>query len=129
MEQGQGFDFLGYHFQAAKRWVRKKSLQALRDKIRNKTKRSRNGSIREIVKELNPLLKGWFNYFKHAYYTVFKRIDGFIRRRLRALILRRHKLKGWGISVLSHRRWANSFFAKVELFTMLEVRLSLCQSR
>ena len=37
---GQGFEFLGYRFEAGKRWVRKKSLKALKDKIRNKTKRS-----------------------------------------------------------------------------------------
>jgi RNA-directed DNA polymerase len=29
---GQGFEFLGYRFEAGKRWVRKKSLKALKDK-------------------------------------------------------------------------------------------------
>jgi len=31
---GQGFEFLGYRFEAGKRWVRKKSLMSLKDKIR-----------------------------------------------------------------------------------------------
>jgi len=39
--KGQGFEFLGYRFEAGKRWVRKKSPKALKDKIRNKTRRSR----------------------------------------------------------------------------------------
>ncbi|HER20519.1 MAG TPA: group II intron reverse transcriptase/maturase, partial [Chromatiales bacterium] len=39
--EGQGFEFLGYRFEAGKRWVRKKSLKALRDRIREKTGRSR----------------------------------------------------------------------------------------
>ena len=85
LEYGQGFEFLGYRFEAGKRWIRSKSHQALRDKIRDKTKRNRSGSLREIIEDLNPMLKGWFNYFKHAYRTEFKSIDGFIRRRLRAL--------------------------------------------
>ena len=37
---GQGFEFLGYRFEAGQRWVRKKSLVSLRDKIRAKTKPS-----------------------------------------------------------------------------------------
>lgn len=84
-EKGQGFDFLGYRFEAGKRWVRKKSLKALKDKIRSKTRRSRGDSMETIVKDLNPMLKGWFNYFKHAHKWTFSMIDGFIRRRLRSL--------------------------------------------
>ena len=37
---GQGFEFLGYRFEAGQRRVRKKSLMSLRDKIRAKTKRN-----------------------------------------------------------------------------------------
>jgi RNA-directed DNA polymerase len=40
MEKGQGFEFLGYRFEAGRRWVRSKSLKALRDKIRDKTGRN-----------------------------------------------------------------------------------------
>jgi len=129
LEQGQGFEFLGYRFEAGRRWVRDKSPQALRDKIRSKTKRNRSGSLREIIEDLNPMLKGGFNYFKHAYHTEFKSIDGFIRRRLRALLLRRNKRKGWGKSIQAHWRWRNTYFAKIGLFTLHEARLSLCQSR
>ncbi|MDQ6963272.1 MAG: group II intron reverse transcriptase/maturase [Mariprofundaceae bacterium] len=128
-QKGQGFDFLGYHFEAGKRWVRRKSHQALRDKIREKTKRNRSGSMKSIIDELNPMLIGWFNYFKHAHRGEFKSVDGFIRRRLRAMLLRRNKRKGWGKSLQAHMRWKNAYFAKVGLFTMHEARLSLCQSR
>ena len=41
MEMGQGFEFLGYRFEAGRRWVRPKSRKALRDKIREKTGRTR----------------------------------------------------------------------------------------
>ena len=39
-ERKDGFDFLGYHFEASKRWPRSKSLQKFRDTIRAKTKRT-----------------------------------------------------------------------------------------
>jgi RNA-directed DNA polymerase len=39
--KGQGFEFLGYRFEAGRRWVRKKSLQGFMDKVREKTKRTR----------------------------------------------------------------------------------------
>jgi len=81
LEEGQGFEFLGYRFEAGKRWVRKKSLQALKDKIRSKTKRTRGDSMETIIKDINPMLIGWFNYFKHAHEWTFPKIDGFIRRR------------------------------------------------
>ena len=40
---GQGFEFLGYRFEAGKRWVSNKSLQGFKDKIREKTRRTRGG--------------------------------------------------------------------------------------
>ena len=62
----KGFDFLGYRFAKGRRYVRPKSLQALREKIRQKTGRTRSGSLRHITADLNPMLRGWFGYFKHA---------------------------------------------------------------
>ena len=64
---GQGFEFLGYRFEAGQRWVRKKSLMSLRDKIRAKTKRNGGHSIVRVIASLNPTLKGWYSYFQHAH--------------------------------------------------------------
>jgi hypothetical protein len=83
-QPGEGFDFLGYRFEAGRRWVRKKSLARLKDGIRAKTKRTRGASLARIVADLNPLLRGWFGYFKHAHPYTFEAIDGLVRRRLRA---------------------------------------------
>ena len=92
MEKGQGFEFLGYRFEAGRRWVRPKSRKALRDKLREKTGRTRSGSLETIIAELNPILKGWFGYFQHAHRTTFRDVDGFVRRRLRAILHKREKL-------------------------------------
>jgi RNA-directed DNA polymerase len=73
--EGQGFEFLGYRFEAGKRWVRKKSLQALRERIRRKTGRSRGDSLETVIANLNPTLMGWFGYFKHAESYVFKAME------------------------------------------------------
>ena len=65
-QPGQGFEFLGYRFEAGQRHVRKKSLTKLKDSIRAKTKRTRGDTLARIVADLNSLLRGWFAYFKHA---------------------------------------------------------------
>ncbi|MGH6814450.1 MAG: group II intron maturase-specific domain-containing protein, partial [Hyphomicrobiaceae bacterium] len=65
-QPGEGFNFLGYRFEAGRRWVRKKSLDRLKDKIRERTRRTRGASLASIVDDLNPPLKGWFGYFKPA---------------------------------------------------------------
>ena len=84
-EPGQGFEFLGYRFEAGLRLVRKKSLRAFKDKVRAMTGRSRGASMRRIIDDLNPVLRGWFGYFKQAAPSVHHRLDGFIRRRLRSM--------------------------------------------
>lgn len=128
-EPGQGFEFLGYRFEAGKRWVRRKSLKALQDRIRAKTKRTRGDSINQIIESLNPLLRGWFGYFKHANPYVFASVDGFIRRRLRAILRKQLKRPGMGRCHADNSRWPNAFFAEHKLFTMTEAHALACQSR
>lgn len=126
---GQGFDFLGYHFEVGRRWVRKKSYQAMQDRIRMRTKRTRGVSLAKIIAELNPTLRGWFNYFKHAHPNTFKWMDGFVRRRLRALLRKQEKRPGMGICRDDHQRWPNKLFAAQGLFTMTTAWKLASQSR
>jgi RNA-directed DNA polymerase len=125
----RGFDFLGYRCAKGRRYVRPKSLQALREKIRQKTGRTRSGSLRQITADLNPMLRGWFGYFKHARSSTFQAIDGFVRRRLRAILRRRHKRAGFGRTLKDHQRWPNAFFAAQGLFTLHEAYVQASQSR
>lgn len=127
---GQGFDFLGYRFEGGRRVVRRKSFKAFRAKVRAMTGRSRADSLDRIIAGLNPMIKGWFNYFKHAHCGVFVIMDGFVRRRLRAILRRHHHLKGrMGHAREDHRRWPNAFFAARGLFTMTEAHALARQSR
>jgi RNA-directed DNA polymerase len=127
--EGQGFEFLGYRFEAGKRWVREKSLQGLKDKVREKTRRTRGDSLECIIADLTPMIRGWYGYFKHADRWVFPRLDGFIRRRLRAILRKREKRPGMGICHADHKRWPNVYFAALGLFTMTEARMLASQSR
>jgi RNA-directed DNA polymerase len=117
-QPGQGFDFLGYRFEAGRRLVRKKSLKALKDKVRSRTIRSRGDSLERIIADLNPVLRGWFGYFKHATPGLFGFVDGFVRRRLRAILRKQEKRPGLGRCRADHQRWPNAFFARQGLFTL-----------
>jgi RNA-directed DNA polymerase len=126
---GQGFEFLGYRFEAGRRWVRKKSLRALKDKVRALTARTRGESLARIIADLNPMLRGWFSYFRHAWRTEFPGIDGFVRRRLRAVLRKQSRRPGAGRCEADHRRWPNAYFAAAGLFTMTAARQLASQSR
>ena len=117
-QPGEGFDFLGYRFEAGKRWVRKQSLKRFKDGIRAKTKRTRGESLGRIIDDLNPTLRGWFGYFKHAHSSTFCKLDGFIRRRLRALLRKQEKRPGIGRCLADQQRWNNAFFAAAGLFAL-----------
>jgi len=115
---GQGFEFLGYRFEAGLRLVRKKSLDRFKDTIRAKTGRTRGDSLACIVADLNRTLRGWFEYFKHAQPSTFRALDGFIRRRLRTLLRKQKKQSGVGLSLGDHLRWPNAFFAQSGLLAL-----------
>jgi RNA-directed DNA polymerase len=117
-QPGQGFEFLGYRFEAGRRLVRKKSLKAVKDKIRALTGRSRGVALTRMIRELNPTLRGWFEYFKHALANELRSLDGFVRRRLRSVLRKQAKRPGLGRSPDDCRRWPNAFFAALGLFTM-----------
>jgi len=126
---GEGFEFLGYRFEAGRRQVRKKSLMALRDAVRARTPRNRGGSIESVIASLNPVLKGWYAYFKQAHRYTFSSIDGFIRRRLRAMLRKQKHRPGQGRCLNDHTKWPNAFFADLGLFTMSEAHQLARQPR
>jgi len=121
-QPGQGFEFLGYRFEGGRRHVRKKSLQAFRDKVRARTGRNRGVGLERIIGELNPMLRGWFNYFKHAVPSELRLLDSFVRRRLRAIRRKQEKRPGFGRCLNDHQRWPNAFFASLGLFTLSTAR-------
>ena len=116
--QSEGFDFLGWHFRGNQKWPRKKSLQKLQDKLRPLTRRTRGWSLGAIVAKANPILRGWHGYFRESHRTGLNGPDGWLRRRLRAMLRKREKRPGYGLSEADSRRWPNRWFAAQGLFSL-----------
>ena len=130
LEVGQGFEFLGYRFEAGRHDARGKSQQALRERGRARTRRTSGESLQAIIAKLNPLLRGWFGYFKHAQARTLATLDAFVRRRLRSILCKREgRSYVYHRSRYNHQRWPNAFFAEQGLFTMRQARQQASQSR
>jgi RNA-directed DNA polymerase len=126
---GQGFEFLGYRFEAGWRDVRRKSLNKLKDAIRDRTRRTRGDSLDVVIADLNRVLRGWFGYFKMARSSTFNDLDKLIRRRLRALLRKQDKRPGVGRSLDDQKRWPNAYFADAGLFALHAAWRTARQSR
>jgi group II intron reverse transcriptase/maturase len=103
----EGFDFLGCHLhkrfsgrlweQKRKRlyflhrWPSRRAMQSIRQRVRELTPRGRcHADLREVIADLNPVLRGWGNYFGTGNAArQFTSLDGFVVRRLRTLRLKR----------------------------------------
>lgn len=117
----EGFDFLGWRIQrrdqrsrpghkAVYTFASKKSLASILTKIRHLTRRRNHRTLADLLRRLNPVLRGWCNYFKHAVskrtfgyvdHFAFWRIVGWLKKRHRGLnmhTLVRRYLPGWEIS-------------------------------
>jgi RNA-directed DNA polymerase len=128
-ERKDGFDFLGYHFEAGKRWPRSKSLKKFRDTIRAKTKRSSGCSMSQTIADVNRTLRGWFEYFKHSYRKTFRTEDGFVRRRLRSILRHQTHRKGSAkANGADQARWPIAYFNALGLFNLQQAHLAACQS-
>jgi RNA-directed DNA polymerase len=123
-----GFDFLGYHFERGMKWPRQKSLNKIKDKIRNKTRRTQGQSMAQIIEGLNPVMKGWFEYFKHSQRERLEAVDGWIRMRLRSILRKNQGKKGRGRGS-DHQEWPNAYFEKHGLFSLKNARCLALQSQ
>ena len=107
-EGRDGFDFLGCHFRARvsgrllergirryylHRWPSARSMKRVRSRIRSLTGSHRNGvkDVRVIIRDLNPVLRGWGNYFRSGNAAIkFVQVDWYVIERLRSFLARRH---------------------------------------
>jgi group II intron reverse transcriptase/maturase len=111
-----GFEFLGYKIKrgqgqlrlspdrirsgikarALYAYPREKSIRRFMDQVRARTRRHTPLKTQELIVELNPLLRGWGEYYKRAHVRkLFHRLDGWIVRRLWSHRYRRWRCKGW----------------------------------
>lgn len=87
--------FLGFSFSAEKVSrirLSPKTRKRFKERILKISKRSSGISLKERIEKLNEYLKGWFGYFKLIETpSVFEDLDGWIRHRLRACLLKQWK--------------------------------------
>jgi RNA-directed DNA polymerase len=122
-----GFEFLGYRFDKGRKRPRDKSRRKLKDTLIPLTRRTSGVALKVTIVRINPVLRGWFAYFKHAPEWVMKSVDGWVRARLRGILRRRLGLKGRSRGV-DTQRWPNKYFAAEGLFSLQQARRLAIQS-
>ena len=124
-EGREGLDFLGCHFRARMsgrlweqkrvvryylhRWPSQRAMKRLREKVHARTGRNRAGAdIREVIADLNPLLRGWGNYFRTGNAaTKFRQADDYVVWRLRTLMVRK---RGRNLHAGQAGAWTEDWF-------------------
>jgi group II intron reverse transcriptase/maturase len=101
----QGFEFLGYYFgrgYSDYKIPRSRAIEVFKDKVRRITRRHQPKSMSMIITELNPVVRGWGNYFiKSNCGKLFIDLDFWLRNRITAFKLKRQG--GYG-----HRKYPYS---------------------
>ena len=120
------FSFLGYTFRGQLRFPRAKSLRKFVDRLRELTPRKSGASLETIIQRLNRSVRGWFNYFRHCQWSIFRDYDGLIRRRLRRLLLKRHRRNPQRLT--RNQRWPNAFFAAHGFISLNDAHSRFVQS-
>lgn len=126
--QRGGFDFLGYHFERGMKWPRQKSMEKFRESIRRHTRRNQGQSMAQIIAKVNPVMRGWFEYFKHSHCPTFRAVDGWVRGRLRS-ILRRWQGKRGRSRGSDQQRWPNAYFDQLGFYSLVRARALVLHSR
>lgn len=89
--------FLGYllvenRHGTVKRAISPPALMRMKDRVREMTDRSLGRSMAQVAEELRPFLRGWRQYYGHAEVREpLHKLDGFVQRRLRVLLLKHWK--------------------------------------
>ena len=83
----EGFDFLGFTYHRRFLRPRPAALMRFKEQVRLRTRRKAPVSLRRMIDELNPLVRGWGTYFAIGdVVESFKRLDKWIRMRLRSKV-------------------------------------------
>lgn len=113
-DEGEGFDFLGFHHRMVAsfskpgvrflaRWPSARAMQAARQRIREITdRRLLRLPVEDIVANLNRFLTGWAGYFRRGNSTTqFHKLDRYAVERLGRFVGQRRQLR----RPLAHGRW------------------------
>ena len=102
----EGFDFLGFRIQRQTKrgsnkafvytWPSKKSLASIRAKVKAITRQGTNNPLSSLLRQLNGVLRGWTNYFRHGVSAAtFAYLRHFTWRRVVAWLRHKHPRASW----------------------------------
>jgi len=82
-----GFEFLGCLFKSGYIRPKDKSIESFKDKVRHVTRRQQPKKLDMIIERLNPVVRGWGNYFRYGNVNkLYQRLDEWMRMRLRSFL-------------------------------------------
>ena len=127
LPKGESFSFLGFEYRRIRSrnrvWrpyyaPKLKKRTALFAKLREVFRRNVSQPVGKVIEMINPILRGWYGYFRESHRTGLSGPDGWLRRRLRAVLRKREKRPGYGLNEADSRRWPNRWFAARGLFSL-----------
>jgi group II intron reverse transcriptase/maturase len=92
------------------RWPGKSAMKRVRERVKEKTGRNRCGvrDVQDLIRLLNPILRGWGNYFRTGNAArQFGQVDDYVVWRLHRLMVKR---KGRNLRAGEARQWNRDFF-------------------
>ncbi len=117
LTRGETFSFLGFDFRRAKTrrgklgvlvTPRMKARTALLSRLKEVFRRFRSQPLDRIVAEINPILRGWVNYFRIGNSSqCFGYVKDWVERKIRRHLMRARKRSGFGWN-----RWSRAWLYK-----------------
>jgi RNA-directed DNA polymerase len=129
LAKGQSFGFLGFDFRRVRAlytgaWrpqytPKMKKRTALLQKLKDVFRRFRSQPVRRVVQIINPMLRGWVNYFAIGQSSqCFGYVGDWVEKKVRRHLMRARKRKGFGWN-----RWSRNWLeTELGLFNAYEVR-------
>jgi group II intron reverse transcriptase/maturase len=112
-----GFEFLGFQFHGRFLRPRSRAIAAFKERVRSLTRRNAPVSLRQMIVDLNPLLRGWGNYYVIGdVMSLFDDLDSWVRMRLRSKVIRKHA------KPVSNAKMPNRVLASLGLVSLGDLR-------
>jgi len=122
LTKGEAFGFLGFDFRLVRSlrgvWrpqytPQQRTRRVLVQKLKEVFRRHQSQPIGRVIKEINPILRGWVNYFRIGHAArCFRFVKDWVERKVRRHMMRARKRSGFGWT-----RWSTAWIcATLRLF-------------